>query len=133
MSMDLLTFYKQPQFRNEMTMMLAGIPWHKLQHYVMHPIFGKWALQRACYNLQHCFACFGLQEQFEKSLQLFAYMFNWKIIPEDVRMKQTRARPLLEEVSPAVYKKLAELNELDMLLYRFARRLFNRRVCQLHL
>ncbi|BBM72334.1 sulfotransferase family 2 domain-containing protein [Rhodothermus marinus] len=133
MSMDLVTFYRQPPFQNEMTMMLAGIPWHKLQRYITHPTFGRWALQRACYNLQNRFACFGLQERFEESLQLLAHTFGWKILPKDVRAKQTRSRPRLEEVPPAIYRTLAELNELDMILYRFARRLFNERVRQLHL
>ncbi|AEN73584.1 hypothetical protein Rhom172_1667 [Rhodothermus marinus SG0.5JP17-172] len=131
MSMDLLTFYRQPRFQNEMTMMLAGIPWHKLQRCIAHPVWRQWALRRACYNLKTQFACFGLQERFEESLQLFAHTFGWKISPENVQVKQTRSRPRLEEVPPAIYRKLAELNDLDMVLYRYACRLFDRHIQQL--
>jgi hypothetical protein len=123
-SMDLLSFYTQPRFRNEMTMMLAGIPWHKLQGYVTHAAFGQWALRRACFNLRYRFACFGLQEHFEDSLQLFARTFGWQVQHQDIRLKQTRLRPKLEEISPEMYQQLARLNYLDMLLYRYARRLF---------
>lgn len=128
--MDLVTFYRQPQFRNEMTMMLAGIFWHKLQAYLAHPAFGQRALRQACFNLRHRFACFGLQERFEDSLQLFAHTLGWRVLPQDVRLKQTRARPKLEEVPFALYQELARLNDLDMVLYRYACRLFAERMRQ---
>lgn len=79
-------------------------------------------LERAMENLQSCCAI-GLTERFGETVLLLSKALGWKGVQYE-RRKVNKTRPRKEEVPPEVVRRLAEDNELDLALYRFATDLF---------
>jgi len=72
-------------------------------------------------------AYFGLQEQFDLSLKLLSWKFNWPSLKWDV-VNKSKAKFTDHELTQTVKDKIEEMNHLDQQLYSYAEELFERRV-----
>lgn len=76
-------------------------------------------------------AFFGLSEQFEESLALFAYTFGRRPVRQSPRFNVTENRLTREALPAHVLARIAELNQQDLKLYEYARRRFAERYAQM--
>lgn len=123
-SRTLKEFYESKQFQNYQTRFLSGFLGTKFYNVFSTPVLKKWVLKKALYNLEHHYACFGLLEEREKSLQLFQEKFQWSDSKEVPHMKKTRNRPRVKEIDVETLTTLQAANDLDLQLYQFAKQLF---------
>ena len=71
------------------------------------------------------YACFGLLEERDKSLELFRHKFNWVDSQQVPHMKKTRNRPRVNDVDEETLAALKQANSLDIQLYDYALKLFH--------
>lgn len=85
------------------------------------------SLEKAKYNLEHSFICFGIQERFMESLLLLSAKANLKKILHQKRnsLNYAVASPEMTEEEKQIAR---EHNQADIELYNFATELFDRRV-----
>lgn len=129
-SVSIKEFYENRKHSNEQTRYLAG-PLSK-GLYALWPFerLDRWHLKRAKNHLKS-FACFGLKEYFNTSIDLFQHTFEWPERMNVERRRKTRKRPSLDEIrdiAPSVITELRAHHQLDLELYRFAKDLFYDRV-----
>jgi len=113
---------RMPQLTNLATRFLCG-----------HEAIGELpdsALDEAKENL-NAFAFVGIQERFEESLVLLQRTLGLGTVPYvDRHIAQAGARPAVDEISDAQRALIAECNQLDAELYRFALGLFEQSVAE---
>lgn len=69
----------------------------------------------------------GLQEEFSRSLELFAYLFTVYPHYQLPKLNKTDNKELLDEIPPSLLEQISELNTLDFQLYDFGLKLFDER------
>jgi hypothetical protein len=80
-------------------------------------------LELAKQGLRH-YDLVGVFEEFEDFLTILAIDAGWRPLERIPRVNVTRKRPRLADVDGSVVKHLEDLNQLDIALYEYARRLF---------
>lgn len=86
-------------------------------------------LERAKTNIDDRFAVVGVTERFDESLILMQRALGWRT-PWYVRKNKTKRRPPREAVSDEVRDLIREQNALDVELYQFASRRFEKMVAE---
>ena len=119
-ALSLTEFYARRKFQNWQSRFLAGFPYHYLYPRLASRRFERATLDQASANLFGRYACFGLQERFEESLELFQRRLGWERRLEVERQKKTGKRPALSELDAPTRARLRELNALDCELYELA-------------
>lgn len=117
---DLLEFYAQPQHKNIQTRFLGGCLWHRLRNSRLLAPLDGWLLETAKDHLRRRYACYGLADQFNQSLQMFAELFNWPVDLPEKRVKSNPERPTKSELSTSTLSTLREHMCLDVELYQYA-------------
>lgn len=125
-ALSLTEFFEQRQFQNWQTRFLAGLPYHYLYPRLDSPGFDRATLRKAIANLTERYSCFGVQERFEDSLDVFQRRLGWSNRVEVRREKKTGTRPALAELDGATRAALREANRLDCELYDVAADRFGR-------
>lgn len=126
-SLSLTDFYRLRKYQNWQTRFLAGWTYHRL-----YPAWRsdghleRRMLRRAVAHLAERYWCFGLQERFDESLDLFQARMNWCARRTVSREKVTYKRPPVRAVPPATLAALRETNALDCQLYSAATAIFER-------
>lgn len=104
---------------NVQTRMIAGLKYRKVTD-------DKKLLEAAKFNLEHRIKAFGIQDDFDRSMQLFAETFNWQPQPNrDEVWKQTKSKTQLDDATTLA---LENGHQLDLELYAFAKKLFEQMV-----
>jgi Sulfotransferase family len=87
------------------------------------------AVQAAIEILRDRIEVFGLTEEFDKSLILFAEAFGWRLPPyTSTNLATERSRVLrVEDLSQSLVARIKDANRCDVALYEFARGLFDER------
>jgi len=80
-------------------------------------------LEKAKNNLKQ-FACFGIQEMFQESLFLISFKLNLKPMINKKKLMTRAGKPSRSDFDRVVLKRLEKLNERDIELYKFAKRIF---------
>ncbi len=75
-------------------------------------------------------AFFGIMEDFDRSMHLLSYAMNWEPITSIESKNVGTERTKMEEHDPSVIRYLNEINALDLELYEFGRRLFEKRYAE---
>jgi len=79
-------------------------------------------------NLRTRFTAFGIQEQFDDSIQILRLACPW-LGPLGVpHVAENRSRVIVDEIMPATRRRIENLNDADLPLYREATALFQERV-----
>lgn len=86
-------------------------------------------LERAKRNIQEHFAVVGLSERFDETLLLINAALGWRT-RYYVKINVTRNRPGIGAIPKDTRGLIAENNELDIKLYRYAAELFEERISQ---
>ena len=119
-------FYENRDHSNEQTRFLAGTISNKLYPKIDAQWIDDWILKLAKRNLRD-YACIGLVERYEESVQLMQDTFGWERRNTVSRQHTTDKRPDLEELrefDERIVDELAEYHQLDFELYRYAEELF---------
>jgi len=82
-------------------------------------------LEKAKSNLRE-FAFIGLTERMQPSLNLLSYSFGW-LPRESITLNDTPHRVSRSNLPPDIVELIAEMNRLDLELYRYASQLFEER------
>lgn len=86
-------------------------------------------LETAKKNLKDHYKCFGLTEQFDKSLIIFRNSFNWSWKNIWYTKSNVSSNKPSQEVIPDNFiAHVISLNQLDIELYEYAKRLFEARI-----
>lgn len=123
-ALSLTEFYSLRKYQNWQTRFLAGLPYHHLYPHLDSERFDRATLSAAIRNLTERYACFGMQERFEESLEVFQRHFEWQRRGEVPREKRTGTRPGLGELDAETRRSLRESNALDCRLYEAAEERF---------
>jgi hypothetical protein len=122
----LLSFLRSPDesvrlaVSNAQTLLIAG----GNPRSIPEPI-GQEMLEKAKSNLRE-FAFVGLTERMQQSLNLLSYSFGW--LPRDsITLNDTPHRVSRSDLPPDIVGLIAEMNRLDLELYRYASQLFEER------
>lgn len=114
----------QLQLSNFQTRLLLG-----REGYQLPPGDSDTLVARAMERLESKVACFGVTEEFDRSLLLFREVLGWKSWPvyrsRNIGNPQARIQFEARHVV-----RIEELNRIDMVLYRLAREAFIRRLGQ---
>lgn len=111
---------------NFQTRQLAGYAWHN----DFNSIPGEQLLEIAKKNLRERVVAFGLMERYDDSLWLFYQTFGWKP-PEKYDIKNvTPHRAKVRDIPQDTLDLIAEMNQLDLQLYDYAKALFDERLAQ---
>ncbi|MEM0993287.1 MAG: sulfotransferase family 2 domain-containing protein [Bacteroidota bacterium] len=106
---------------NLQTRMLAG-----MNKGFKHNISDKKMLELAKSHLEHKVKAFGIQEDFERSVALFAKTFGWQTtIDIGHNWQKTKNKPQIDE---ATMRSLENAHQLDLELYAFAKKRFEQLV-----
>jgi len=81
------------------------------------------ALETAKNNLTKYFPAVGIQERFDESLVLFKRIYHWRWIYYTSK-NVANSRPNKKAMPDRIVRLIQDLNQLDMDLYEFARKLF---------
>jgi hypothetical protein len=119
-ALSITEFFRRRKFQNWQARFLAGMPYHYLYPRLSSPRFERATLSRAIANLSSRYACFGVQERFEESLDLFQLRLGWQRRTTVPPQKKTGRRPALAELDEATRSALREANALDCELYELA-------------
>lgn len=92
----------------------------------LQSLSGEKAAERALYNLRERIACFGIQERFEESLVHLQQHFGWRTPLYASSNRGSSHRRLRFEQRHL--DRIAELNEVDIKVYKEARQLFLQRL-----
>jgi hypothetical protein len=104
-----------------------GTIWDKAVGFGQCPIE---MLEKAKRNLQEHFAVVGLLERFDETILLFKRTLGWKRIPFYVKRRATPNRPRKEDIPAHILHLVEEYNELDIMLYNYAREIFEEQIHQ---
>lgn len=105
---------------NLQTRMLAGVYWGFQRNKS-----DKKMLEVAKSNLSHRVKAFGIQEDFERSVEVFAKTFGWHTTLEiGDNWQKTKHKPVIDA---ATMLQLENAHQLDLELYHFARKEFEQR------
>jgi Galactose-3-O-sulfotransferase len=119
-ALSIVEFYRRRKFQNWQTRFMAGMPFHYLYPRLPSLRFERATLRRAISNLTDRYACFGVQERFEESLDLIQLRLGWQRRTVVAPQKKTGKRPALTELDDATRSALREANALDCELYDLA-------------
>jgi len=86
---------------------------------------GAHALEAATRHLDE-FACVGLTERMEESVDLLCRVLGWSRTESLARLNQTPFRQSADEIRPTERDRILELNALDVALYERARQRLER-------
>jgi len=81
-------------------------------------------IDQACSVLRDKFMFVGLVERYEESLALLNFTFGWPA-SEVKYLNTTPVRAKQSDIAPNVLRLIRELNQNDIILYKFAEELFN--------
>jgi hypothetical protein len=81
-------------------------------------------------NLERA-AFVGLVERFDDSLRLLTHTFGWRPVRRVERLNTSSGRIQRTELPAHIIDRIIELNENDLELYEFAKRLFERRIADM--
>ncbi len=84
-------------------------------------------VDRTLYVLEHELSCFGITEEFDRSLILFKHTLGWKKHPI-YRRRNIKDNKCLISFEARHIKKIEELNQIDMQVYDRASALFSERI-----
>lgn len=124
-SVTLKEFYQNKEFQNYQTRFLCGFLSFKFYNFFGSDLMKPYVLQTAKNHLLNQYACFGVLEEREKSLELFRHKFNWVDSQQVPHMKKTRNRPRVNDVDEETLESLKQANALDIQLYDYALKLFH--------
>ena len=127
-ALSIVEFYSRRRYQNWQTRFLAGLQYHYLYPRLDSDRFDQATLRRALDNLTSRYACFGLQERFEDSLDIFQERFGWGRRAAVSREKKTGTRPGLGELDEPTREALRRSNALDCRLYEAAQERFQRQL-----
>jgi hypothetical protein len=122
----LLSFLRSPDesvrlaVSNAQTLLIAGGNPRSMPELVEQDM-----LEKAKSNLRE-FAFIGLTERMQPSLNLLSYSFGW-LPRESIRLNDTPHRVSRSDLPPDIVELIAEMNRLDLELYRYASQLFEER------
>jgi hypothetical protein len=125
-------FYENRDHSNEQTRFLAGTIPNKLYPKIDTRWTDDWILEVAKRHLRE-YACVGLVERYEESVQLMRNTFGWEHRKSVSRRHTTDERPGLEELrefDERIVDELAEYHQLDFELYRYAEELFEQQLAE---
>jgi hypothetical protein len=89
----------------------------------------KEILESAKKNIQEKFAVVGLAEKFDETLILLKRNFKWNL-PFYIKANITKDRPLKNDISQETLKIIEQYNELDVELYEFISKKFQKIITQ---
>jgi hypothetical protein len=118
-SVSIKEFYENRDHSNAQTRFLAGSLYNNLYPKLSAQWLDDRMLSIAKRNLGQ-YACIGLLERFEESVQLMQHTFGWMKRQENPRKHTTKKRPSLEglrEFDERIVDELAEYHQLDFELY----------------
>lgn len=124
-SVTLKEFYENKAFQNYQTRFISGFLSTKFHNVFGSELLKPYVLKIAKSNLKKHYACFGLLEEREKSLELFRYKFGWDDSQQVPHMKKTRNRPRVNDVDAETLAALKAGNALDIQFYDYAAKLFH--------
>lgn len=127
-NMSIREFYSMPDYQNEMTAMIAGIAWMQAKRLIKGRRFDNLMLQAATLNLLRKYRCYGMQDKYDISVNLFKYAMGWKSKPLKQRHKLTKSRLALRDLDSETRSFLQRANHLDIQLYDAATKVFMERV-----
>lgn len=79
-------------------------------------------------NLRTRFTAFGIQERFDDSIQILRSACPWLGPYRVPPVAENRSRVVVDEITPATRRRIEDLNDADLPLYREATALFQERV-----
>ncbi len=94
--------------------------------FINNKITEKELLENAKNNLMK-FAFFGISERFEESLQLLCFTFGWKHNRYIRKMNYAGIKEREKYASKFNLKKITEYNKLDIEIYEFAKKIFEKK------
>ncbi len=121
---SIVDFYALPRYQNWQARYIAGFDYHYAYPRAHGRRFDRALLRRASRNLTGRYACFGLQDRFEESLDLFGRRLGWERREAVAPQKKTATRPALDGIDAATRAALRERNRLDCELYELAQASF---------
>ncbi len=127
-ALSIAEFFALPRYQNLQARFLAGLPYHYLYPHLRSRRFERAVLGKAVENLTARYVCFGMQERFEDSLDLFQRRLGWPARADVSRQKETGRRPRVAELDEATRAALRASNSLDCELYEAASELFEQRL-----
>ncbi len=122
----LLSFLRSPDesvrlaVSNAQTLLIAGGNPRSMPEAVEQDM-----LEKAKGNLRE-FAFVGLTERMQQSLNLLSYSFGW-LPRESITLNDTPHRVNRSDLPPDIVELIAEMNRLDLELYRYASQVFEER------
>lgn len=123
---DLVEFYQLPRFQNVQTRIVAGIAANYVGKFFSLNRVGKIVLRLAKRNLRTAYAGVGVTEQFEETKRRFASRIGGATRTLNERPKIVPDRPTADDLSVSQRDALRHLNRLDVELYDYACKLFER-------
>jgi hypothetical protein len=82
---------------------------------------------QAIYVLEHELSCFGITEEFDRSLLLFSRVLSWEK-PPIYRYRNIKNANSLLRFEAKHIDRIKELNQIDLLVYERARILFDKKI-----
>ncbi|MBE9537829.1 MAG: sulfotransferase family 2 domain-containing protein [Proteobacteria bacterium] len=82
---------------------------------------------QALYALEHKLSCFGITEDFDRSLLMFSHVLSWEK-PPIYRYRNKKNSDSLIEFEARHIEKIKELNKIDLLVYERALILFDKKI-----
>lgn len=117
-----------PEISNLQVKMIAG---HSQEDGNLPEKVNSASLEVAKKRLAKDFAAFGLTERFDESLLLFSHKLHWPAGSQNLAYSTLNRDPTREsrtEVTPQVVDDIRRNNVLDMQLYEYAAKLFEKRL-----
>lgn len=118
----ILDFFQSFRQRNLQSRMILGLLHSRFPRVAsfFQPNLAELAIKR----LKNDYSCFGIFEQFEESMHLFADRLGLNDCGRNDWSTRTMARPRGGEIDPELAAKLRELLSVDMEVYSWARAQF---------
>ncbi|MFA9556940.1 sulfotransferase family 2 domain-containing protein [Evansella sp. AB-rgal1] len=110
--LSLEEYQNQPQNRNLQTRLISG---HMSDPLTIADV------NKAKENIEKHFSVVGITEMFDESLLLMEKKFGWKNV-KNRKQNATKKRPALTSLSPKTLTLIKRNNNLDNILYQFAKR-----------
>jgi hypothetical protein len=123
---SIVEFYEDPAFQNLQTRVVSGLfSEYAGRFFGLNGIWNDVVLGKAKHNLIERYEAFGLKEQFDASVRLFADCINVQPRWPERRHKNTPERPSVSDLDERTRTLLRKRNALDVELYEFARAHFD--------
>lgn len=91
------------------------------------PLSDRDSLNQAKEQLEAC-AFFGLVERFDESMALMSYTFGWSPVGTVPKLREATTPAEIEALPDDIRTMLEDCNRLDTKLYRYAEKLFEKRM-----